>query len=1448
MNNHSVTLQSLSLEAKKTMKHSPLYNMFRHAFLLVGSVAEGETEGSFDGQAIDQYGDTLVNDLFALNLENIETEAAVVMNVWMAAAFEIFEANKACRGADRIQGLEHLDRAVAYWVGAGQQTGDNDGGHLLYNLAENAGERFGQDEGETLVNRGLMELFLTMQTDFLANKCNTDAGYLEMRSNVKKIISLMTIPLVQNFIHHTMNLDNEGGSSFVELYALATIPRVAACDPTAFFNDLRLEVLRKMTPQDIQNAIVSIQDNFKCLGITCAQVGSYLDGSVPQCQDPVQTSWAGYSTTSSIAGSLSMLDRDIKEIDVFLKFNDKDSARDWYENGWNSDVYSLQDLATDQVVPPTLSTSYFDLFESYFPQVQYADSLIRVLFDGAAPYDVATKEDIRYLATGNLQNSVIFTTATTALQYASEQCSSNVASALDYWDAGVVLYIGSMEGDLPNGSEKGGEFLYTTARDLCEDFATCDPQVQGVKGALVNTALMQAFEQGQNAIQSGNCAGVLSFLDTQILPSMVIPLFQGLIKYASASARLPAGSDDPSLAIADSYLQGLLPIIYQSSPGTAAALQNELRFPQVDKPVPGGYASVVNALRTALQDLPTNCNDVGFFAVEGNLGDMCAEPTGGVPVPTITPVAAPTNAPIAPVNPGPASDIAFGRYKFEDIAVAEADSSFALDVRDMYQASSVEEAREVYTSGRNALPNGLSGTSGITSLASFSREAARFMIDDPMFNVFRYALYNDEDLEDGSGEDFLYADDVVVEALDGAKDIELAAEAAVVMNSWMVIVHQLYEASRICMDGGDPVSLIDSAVALWIGKSQGEGQYGNGWMMYSVGQSVAQFYGLPEAESPVNKQLMDLFNQAQAFSKTCSSVDDADLDLYYTVNELVRTLSKPLILALLFHLASSSKNEVELYSVAVIPQASVCNDVLGQELQDAFFEDYSDARLSDATLDRLVTFLRCQRITSSDLTHGEDIDIQLKVFLESLTQRLDYYLDASEFLPMAGYTPNTDVYEVSRLDLDVSEVMLLSRAGAYGAARDVYEYGHHAMSINESSRYLSLQSLATSEERDGILAFQLFREYYSSADYADDIMESALTRTSPYSSATRGETGELAMTALQVMVSFMGILSKMQSSILNCNAGKVAAAQADWDSAVALYVGSMEGELAGGIISGDGVFLFALGNELCDDFGRCEVAEDATINEEILYQFAVGRDSVAESNCDHIDRLLTWEILPRLKIPLVQGTISFALQNFDIAARDPDTLATAHILAKSILPFVNQANSTSAATIASEWDDFTQVSSGRSVDAVVDAFAYALRGMGISCEDVGTPVDYPSLSLCRGVDDTDGNVPDQVPVSQTTTDLADGLYVTTTYVQDRANIAKDIAAMKEAMVSNSYDLARLIYRNGENSEVYDANGKFLSLRSLQKFSTEETSEMLDEPLFSFFLYALRDGQGCPCIR
>ena len=428
---------------------------------------------------------------------------------------------------------------------------------------------------------------------------------------------------------------------------------------------------------------------------------------------------------------------------------------------------------------------------------------------------------------------------------------------------------------------------------------------------------------------------------------------------------------------------------------------------------------------------------------------------------------------------------------------------------------------------------------------------------------------------------------------------------------------------------------------------------------------------------------------------------------------------------------------------------------------------------------------------------------------------------------------STDVQEQLRIDLDVLQIGIFARVEAYQAALDYYTYGQNSVKRLSGQNgdvvysLLSLQSLSKLPTRSDDSEFGLFSQYFGSESYAHDIIMDALIQDGPSKDASRGQVAELVSSTLQTMVSYMAVLSKFQDAINSCKVANQADAEAEWDEGVAFFVGSIETNTP---LLSNGVLMYSLGLEQCRHFDTCDESGEAISNVELFKHFANGMSMIKERECGQAESLLSLNITKLMRIPLVQGTLYHSIESSLLDdTRAENAMATGYIMANSIEPVVSAANATSARIIA---DNFKFPVEGSAPlpnlhESVFDGFRYAVSEMGIDCNDVGhTLLRHELLSVCEN-GASNGML----------SNLGDGIYIATTFVQDTASIARDLAEMERALSSGQPNLAKLIYSEGKNSQIFDENGKFLKLRSLRGLSTDATLEMLDEPLFNIFLYA-----------
>lgn len=1030
------TLAGLSLNSSQ-YNDFPLYNVYKYAFYEVGVNVENDAPGYFDSSPVEQYGDTLVTDLFLLNRTRIEADGALVINVVMAYWGSLYKMLQSCeRNDSRDDMVKYLDQAAALWVGEGQERASNVQGFMLYNLAERAGTNFDQDgsNGESKVNMNVLERFVSLKDDASNQICQSEEGYLEVRRKIKDLIKYTNIVLVQMLLHH---VEVSGDFDFIELYSLAILPQIAACNAKAYSSLLEHTVTT--TEEDVTNEVKAqivsaLQESYSCLQLECKDVGAYEGGRLPECEEG-DLKLAGYAPIADVRRK-TYIDRDLRHIRMFMRLEAYNAVRDCYKYGWNT-YFSLQQLATNNFEVPVTGVEY-ERFQIYLDDDNFADNLIMNVLDKTEPFNAASSVDQTKMVVGMLEALVLYSAMISQFESSISACKNpdlTPESALSYWDGGVAFYIGSMEGETESLEERG-QLLYALAKSLCADFSTCEED-----DAAVNQILVNFFEFGRNALSDGGCQQALTILQSDIKPYLLIPIIQATLKATADAAR----GDDGGLGTLYAFSRAVLPAVDAASRDDALVIKTNSDYTPGGKPNAG---SIFGAFRSALPSMDTDCERIGKLKADNMIQGVCEGDvpagTGQSPPAETTNPGNPTRSPIYVPPPDP-KGLAWGRYTFTHQEAAENDSKFSLSVKDMANSDSNAAAQEVYSQPSFYIPDGLSGDIGMHSLADLSTKAISIMADDPLYNFFLASFYEDEDFEDSPLKEtsFAYSDTVVHLALDPEKgnSPQLAADASVVMNCFMLIAHRLYEAVRRCQQQVDATPMIDSAVGLWIGQEQAEGKFDTGWMLYSQAQKAAKMYGADEKESEINSELMDLFNKAQKTATTCASSENNYKILRKTADSIIHTLSRTQLQRMLYHISVNNRNYVELFALSFVPQVVSCDQGTYNHLRDSLFLDFDrSVALDDGLVSRLSKALQCLRYSCSDLGDTTNASPELKGLVSSLCTEMG---SLSRATTVAGYETDTDIYELSRIDLDILQIELFMKTRSYTLARDYYSNGRN---------------------------------------------------------------------------------------------------------------------------------------------------------------------------------------------------------------------------------------------------------------------------------------------------------------------------------------------------------------------------------------------------------------------
>jgi len=243
-------------------------------------------------------GDASVNMNFngqddALRKECIKKGTAY-MNAYMYAIREFEDAIDDCVGGcsggqcnslSLDASVHAWDEGVAFYTGSleGQIKGGNSDGKLSYRLAEKRCVNFktcGQNSdlitGTSYVNTKLFEQLDIGKTNLLAGKCE------ETRPVVRKMVALMSIPLIQGTLRYAYKISKQNDISAKSrgegaVFAAAIVPRVAHCN-SASASTIMTNMRVGATSTDFVAIKSAFELTYDCMNITCAEVGGLWSG------------------------------------------------------------------------------------------------------------------------------------------------------------------------------------------------------------------------------------------------------------------------------------------------------------------------------------------------------------------------------------------------------------------------------------------------------------------------------------------------------------------------------------------------------------------------------------------------------------------------------------------------------------------------------------------------------------------------------------------------------------------------------------------------------------------------------------------------------------------------------------------------------------------------------------------------------------------------------------------------------------------------------------------------------------------------------------------------------------------------------------------------------------------------------------------------------------------
>jgi len=333
---------------------------------------------------------------------------------------------------------------------------------------------------------------------------------------------------------------------------------------------------------------------------------------------------------------------------------------------------------------------------------------------------------------------------------------------------------------------------------------------------------------------------------------------------------------------------------------------------------------------------------------------------------------------------------------------------------------------------------------------------------------------------------------------------------------------------------------------------------------------------------------------------------------------------------------------------------------------------------------------------------------------------------------IAGYEPQSDVVQHSRIDLDVQEIISFLPLNDGGLLEDCVECDWNMTRLASAYNVWTegSNSAKTSSMRT-IAGFSASAELKSSGngaatdvDYKDNSFISVMNDywdmkgldkyTWGYEIVNASFHGEVIgdidfgavgddfrREVIQKGIVYLNVypyvIWEMQDAINDCNTGDVTQNSASvhaWDEAVAFYTGSIEGQSQGGVdklescASDCGQLQFQLAEKRCKNFGTCTADYDndkwggyAKVNRDIFSLFTEGRDQIlgAATTAQCPDSPGTMEkISGMMLIPFIQGVQRYLYKTSLSSPPDAKQAGELFAFASAVLPFIHKADADAA--------------------------------------------------------------------------------------------------------------------------------------------------------------------------
>eukprot|EP00339_Tiarina_fusa_P013512 CAMPEP_0117080174 /NCGR_PEP_ID=MMETSP0472-20121206/56576_1 /TAXON_ID=693140 ORGANISM="Tiarina fusus, Strain LIS" /NCGR_SAMPLE_ID=MMETSP0472 /ASSEMBLY_ACC=CAM_ASM_000603 /LENGTH=738 /DNA_ID=CAMNT_0004807723 /DNA_START=68 /DNA_END=2281 /DNA_ORIENTATION=- len=632
-------------------------------------------------------------------------------------------------------------------------------------------------------------------------------------------------------------------------------------------------------------------------------------------------------------------------------------------------------------------------------------------------------------------------------------------------------------------------------------------------------------------------------------------------------------------------------------------------------------------------------------------------------------------------------------------------ADLTLDVRDIDQefasTGGTNAAMQIYTNGKNS---DAQGASARFSLAQLSTRLANHGLDDAVPS-YLYHLYGMADRSNDIGklsEHLSYADNFARTSIMGGR--RTTSEAINVLNMWMYATHLLFDGAQKCLkkaeaDNPDIIDFgdggFDEFIAIWIGSGQVPGS-SDGYSLYSLAEQGDDLFSVGDStfdpednldedyiESLVNKRIKLLYQEGASLTsvpEVCtSSTPESPKRLWTIVNRIVSQMYIPLFQLLINAILEKDSEAVQVYAMALIPQAAQCRPSTFKLLRDQLLGGNPSFDRTELVLSDLQELYSCFGLTCDDigLIRNAPADVALPECVA-----------AENDAPMAEYQPSSDVLPIARIDHDILQLRILTSLGSFFNARLLYTYGRNSplqyFEDDGPFGFYSIRDFALSANRKNADPFyNMFVAYHNDPNYANTIISETLTGIGKWGQKSVEQRSAVITETSAFMVLYMHLLGQMYGALNHCKGNAEEGGEYDlthpWDEVAALLIGSLEGTSEGGSSDvQDGQLIWGLSTRRAFQFQTLNGQGYSKANSQLEDLLFAGRGELDALDCDALSE--TVERVRQLTLaPILQSVLRYGIQNEQHGADSTsEDLALGETYALSVIPIIRSLDPASA--------------------------------------------------------------------------------------------------------------------------------------------------------------------------